>query len=113
MSFDTSRADIAAALNAIEGVNGFEKRPKVLNPGDAYPLLETAERGPGLAFMAIWRILLILGRDEPSATDQTEALLPELAAALDPVAFVTAVTPVAIPTQGGDLFALEITARSD
>lgn len=113
MTFDTSRQQIAEALSTIDGVQGFAKRPKVLNTGDAYPLLGSAERGPGLAFMATWRIIVILGKDEASAIDKTETLLPELGAALDPVAFVVTVTPFAVPTSGGDLFALEITARSD
>lgn len=113
MTFDTSREDIAAALSTVDGVKGYPTRPDVLFPGDAYPLFGSAERGPGLAFLATWRIILVLGNDEALAMTRTEELVTDVAAALDPVAFVETFVPFAISTQGGDLFALEITARSD
>lgn len=113
MSFRTTRAEIAAQLSTVTGVQGYEKRPNVITPGDAWALLNSADRGPGLAFGATWRIIVILGGDEVTAIDQTDVLLPELAEALDPVAYVDTVIPVAFATSGGDLYALEITARSD
>jgi hypothetical protein len=114
MSFETTRAELAAQLSTVAGVTGYAKRPKILKPGDAYPLLGTATRSEyGLAFEATWRVIVILGNDEAASLDKAEALLPELAAAIEPVAYVDGATPFAVPTQGGELFALEITARSE
>jgi hypothetical protein len=113
MSFETTRAELAAQLSTVEGVTGYAKRPSVLMPGDAYPLLGSANRGPGLAFEATWRVIVILSPDEGIALEKAETLLDALAEAIDPVAYVDAVTPFAVPTQGGELFALEITARSE
>ena len=113
MSFETTRAELAAQLTTVDGVTGYAKRPKIIKPGDAWPLFGSANRGPGLAFEATWRIIVVLGNDEAAAIDKAEALLPELAEAIEPVAYVDGAQPFAVPTQGGDLFALEITARSE
>jgi hypothetical protein len=113
MSFAVTRAELADQLSEVDGVQGYAKRPKVIKPGDAWPLLGSVGNRSGSAFQATWRIFVVLGNDESSAIDKAEALLPELCAAIDPVAYVDGAVPFAIPTQGGELFALEITARSE
>lgn len=113
MTFATTRAELAAQLSTVEGVTGYAKRPKITKPGDAWPLLGSFGNRSGGAFEVTWRVIVILGNDESSAIDKAEALLPELAEAIDPVAYVDGGTPFAVPTQGGELFALEITARSE
>ncbi|HEY9522837.1 MAG TPA: hypothetical protein VIR33_06335 [Thermopolyspora sp.] len=113
MSFGTTRAELAAQLSTVAGVTGYAKRPTILKPGDAYPLLGGIGDRSGSAFQVTWRVIVILGKDEAAAIDKAEALLPELFEAIDPVAYVDGATPFAVPTQGGELFALEITTRSE
>ena len=113
MSFETTRAELAAQLSTVDGVTGYAKRPKILKPGDAYPLLGSIGDRSGNMFQATWRLIVVLGNDEAKALDKAEALFPELADAIDPVAYVDGAEPFAVPTQGGELFALEITARSE
>ena len=113
MSFESTRAELAAQLSTVEGVKGYAKRPKIIKPGDAWPLFGSFGNRSGGAFQVTWRVIVILGNDEAAAIDKAEALLPELAEALDSVAYVDGGEPFAVPTQGGELFALEITARSE
>ena len=113
MSFEATREELAAQLSTVEGVKGYAKRPTILTPGDAWPLLGSIGDRSGAAFQVTWRVIVILGKDEAAAIDKAEALLPELFEAIDPVAYVDGGQPFAVPTQGGELFALEITARSE
>ena len=113
MTFATTRAELAAQLTTVDGVTGYAKRPKILKPGDAWPLLGSVGDRSGSAFMVTWRVIVVLGNDEAAAIDLAEALIPELFSAIDPVAYVDGCAPFAIPTQGGELFALEIMTRSE
>lgn len=113
MSFTSTRGDLATALSTVEGITGYPKRPKTLSTGVGWALLDNAERGPGAAFAATWRVLVVLGGDEMVAYDKADELLPPLVDAIDPVAFVDSARPIAIQTSSGELFALEITARSE
>lgn len=113
MTFATTRAELAAQLSTVDGVTGYAKRPKIIKPGDGWPLLGSIGDRSGSAWQATWRVIVILGNEEAAAIDKAEVLLPELLEALDPVAYVDGAAPFAVPTQGGDLFALEITARSE
>lgn len=109
----TMRADLAAALDTVPGIQGSEYRPAAIKTGDAWPLLSQLERGEGLAFTGTWRVLVVLSSDERTASDQTDTLVPALVDALEPVAFVDSITPVQIQTSGGELFALQIILRSE
>lgn len=109
----TDRASIAAALSTVDGVTGHAKRPDVLAEGDAYPLVDTLLRGPGAAFQTRWRVIVILGGDEYAALDLLDVLAPAVTDALAEVAFVDSVTPLAVTTEGGAVFAAEFIARSE
>lgn len=109
----TTRAEFAAALSTVAGVTGYQYRPAAMRPGDAWPTLAVLERADGLAFEATWSVWVILPSDEKAASEQTDALVGPLVAALEPVAFVDRITPSLVKTSGGDLFALEITVRSE
>lgn len=113
MSGTATRAELATLLSTIDGVNGFDRRPNVIREGAAWPLLRSVTRGPGLAFEWEWQIIVVLGKDELDAQAKLDLLLPTLAVSLDPVAYVDGATPIAIPTNAGDMFAVEITARSE
>jgi hypothetical protein len=111
--FAEDRASIAAALSTADGVTGYATRPAILTPGAAWPRLARLERGPGNAYAAVWDVVLILGPDEVTATDQIEELLPAITDALLAVLYVESATPVNLQTDAGNILALQITGRSE
>lgn len=113
MSVTDARAALAARLSTVTGVRGYEFRPATAKAGAAWPLLDNLERGPGTAFAGVWRVMLALGGDEKTAQDKLDALLPQVTAALDPVAYVESARPVVVTTSAGDMFAAEIRVRSE
>lgn len=110
---NTTRATIAAALTTVSGIKGYAWRPRAIKAGDAWPLLGEISRGPGRAWQVDWKVFVVLGNDEKAAADKADALIPDLCAALDSTAFVDSATPVTITTDAGDLYALELKARSE
>lgn len=109
----TTRANIAAALTTVAGVTGYAKKPKVTRAGDAWPLINQLTRGPGATFQTEWRIAVTIGADEGSAIDRFDSLVPEITQALQAVAYVDLARPITIPTEAGDLYGVEIIARSE
>lgn len=109
----TTRAALKDALSAVPGITGYVHRPNILKPGDAFALLTSADRGPGDAFSATWNVVVILGGDEYASQEKLDLLLPDLVQAIDPVAFVDQATPAIYKTEAGELFAVDITARSE
>lgn len=108
-----TRESIAAALSLVEGVKGYAHPPKTRKTGDAYPLIGSLERGRGLSFGVVWRVILILGGDVVKADDLLEQLLPEIAVTLQEQdqLYVTAAVPFIVTTEAGDIYAAEITGR--
>ena len=113
MTFTDTRARIAAALSTVPGVTGYAFRPNVITAGDAWVLLSVAERGPGTAWSATWRCVVILGGDEQAAQTLLDAVLPTLVDELDPVAYVDQAAPVAVATNAGDMYGVELQVRSE
>lgn len=111
--FGTTRAELATALDSVAGIAGYERRPDALRPGDAWPILSQVTRGPGYAWQATWRVLVVLGPAETDAVDQLDQLLPELLAGLQVAAHVDSAQPVALTTDAGPMMALELTARTE
>jgi hypothetical protein len=109
----TTRANIAAALSLVAGVTGYAKKPKVTKAGDAWPLINELTRGPGASFQTTWRIAVTIGADEGTAIDQFDTLVPEVTQALQAVAYVDSARPITVPTEAGDLYGVEIIARSE
>jgi len=112
-TFTDTRAALAVALTDVAGVTGYELRPSVLKAGDAWPLLGTADRGPGDAWSATWRVIVCLGGDEAFAQTLLDDVLPDLVDVLDPVAYVEQATPVTVATSAGELFAVEVRCRAE
>ena len=113
MSLVGDRQAIAAALQTVAGVKGYDKRPRAFKAGDAWPLLGPLDRGPGLAFTATWRVLVVLPQDEVKASEWLDSHTEDLVDALLPVGFVDTITPVELSTEAGPLLAAEITMRSE
>lgn len=115
MSFTSTRKELALALTTVPGLTGYERRPRVLKLGDAWPLLERAEHGPGDAWSGTWRVLLFLGGDEDAATTFMDDTLPLLVAALETqdVAYVDSAFPAITKIDGNDTHIVEVRARSE
>jgi hypothetical protein len=108
-----TRASIAAAVSTVPGVKCHPRRPTSPQVGDAYPLIGSFDRGRGLSFSRTWRLILWLGQDEKEAEKKLDELLLPIAEALQPVAHVDGAIPFIVKTEGGDVFAVEFTARSE
>lgn len=113
MSFTDTRAALATALSTVDGITGYENRPAAPKIGGAWLIFESAVRGPGDAFEGTWRVIVFCGGDENTATAFLDNTLPELCAALDPVAFVDTARPGISKVNGTDAYVVEITARSE
>jgi hypothetical protein len=112
-TLSTARATLAAALSAEADTTGFPYRPPAPKTGDAWPILESLERGPASAFMIHWVIRIMLPADEIKASQWIDDHLDLLYDALHSVAYVEGFRPIVLPASGNDQFALEITVRSE
>lgn len=107
------RADIAAALSAIDGLHGYPKRPDAPNTGDSWPQWSGAERSDGALFVNSWRVYVVLPSDETTADEWADLYGDLLADALAPVLFVDAIAPTLLSAGTGDVYALMITGRAE
>lgn len=113
MISETKQA-IAAAVSAVDGVQGYSSRPGVLRPGDAFVRWGGWQRAEGTAFYATFRVVVVLDQgSETTADESAYALADTLEAALRPVMFVDAIEPTILPTEAGDMFSLTITGRTE
>jgi len=108
----SDRQDIADCLSGITGITGHAYRPSVVGMGSAWPVLDRANRRPG-GWQATWKIVIALSGDEATATRRCDDLIPTALPTLDAVGYVETVMPVALTTDSGDVYALEITVRSE
>jgi hypothetical protein len=116
MTFMDTRTELATALSSVTGVTGYAHRPMVITAGDAWPLFQEANRGPGQAWGATWKVFVILGStgDEKSTSDLSEDILPELVDEVNPIAYVESPVPaVEYPTSAGTFIALALTCTSE
>jgi len=113
MTLVGKRAELAAALNTIDGVIGYEYRPTTPRPGDAWPLLGPMERDEGRAFIVTWRVFVFLPQDERAASDWIDAHFDAVVDGLSPVVFVDKGEPFLIPAAGSEQFCLMISTRSE
>lgn len=118
----TTRQSIADALSTVTVttpagadlvIHGYPERPTVPLAGDAWPLVGSLDRGPGQTFETTWRIAVLLAGDVGTATDMFDALIPAAIASLQAEVFVDGAIPLTIPTEAGQLYGVEITARSE
>jgi hypothetical protein len=113
VSLAGKRQQIAAALDSVADVHGHEHRPSTMAVGDAWPLLGPLDRVRGTAFVATWRVRLILPQDEEAASEWLDEHWPPLFYALERHGSVTRAVPVMLPAGGGDMYALEITLLAE
>jgi hypothetical protein len=113
MSLALTRDRIAAALADVPDVNGYPTRPTVIQAGDAWPLLDRLDRGPGESWLGSWRVQLILGGDELAALTTLDNVLGDVTDALGTVAYVDGMVPVTFTADAGNMFGSEFTLRSE
>jgi len=107
------RADLAAALDAVDGLTATAYPPSTMLPGAAWPLWGGAEPAEGHALGHTWRVFVVLPADPKAASIRTDDVLEDVMDALRPIAYVDEVEPVALTTSGGDVNALRFTMRSE
>jgi hypothetical protein len=117
MALAVKRQQIADAVSNVLDVKGYPVRPKAIKPGDAWPIYG------GLSLLnnwlaETWRVVIALGaNDEVVASDWVDDHQDELVGALqhgDPsIGYVTDLVPIKLPTEAGDMYALQITLRSE
>lgn len=115
MSLAATRAAIAAAAADVDDVTGYPARPAVPRPGDAWVMWAGAERDAGFLFVHTWRLIVVLAADEHTADAMNEEWSQALASAVEDAGamYVDAIAPTVLATQGGDLYALTLTGRTE
>ena len=114
MSLATDRAAIAAALDAVTDITGYDDQPSMLSPGDAWVRWGGFDAaGPVLTFMTIWRIWVVCGGTPQDAMTFLDTHLADVLDAIDQLVYVTGVQPVEIQISGGVTYGAEITAQKE
>ena len=76
-------------------------------------MLPVLDRADGDAFMATWAVRVVPPQDEIAAADWFDQLWPAIYWALKPVLAVQRATPVAVPSNAGDLLMFEIIGNAE
>lgn len=107
------RVEIAEALDAVDGLHGYVRRPATARIGDGWPLWRgaTLSQGRLLDTFAVWIALSPDEADADTMVDSQELL--DAMDALMPIIYVTGVEPVAIQSEAGDLLGLMITGTKE
>jgi hypothetical protein len=117
MSIAGKRLELAAAIDAVDGVTGYPYRPSNAGTGDGWPLLGPVERHQASGqFEATWRIRILLPADEAAASQWIDDHFVPLWAALEAHGYIDRAEPVALPVGQPDnttMYGLEITLRSE
>jgi hypothetical protein len=109
MSLATARTEILAALRAVEGITAEHHRPRTVGRGTAWVRWAGSSRGPGAGPTSEWQVFVAVGGDELAALAWVDEHAAELMHALAPAGYVTAVTPVQVPTDSGTVNAVSVT----
>jgi hypothetical protein len=85
------RSELVTAINDVEGVTGYAKRPGAGRTGDAWPRWAGAERVDGGPFETTWQIRVLVPNDEIAQDAWISEHLDELIDAVTPVAYVESI----------------------
>ncbi len=113
MSLTGDRQELADTLSTVSDVKGHQYRPASMKAGDAWPLLEYLDTPEAGAFIAQWRIAVILPPDERKASEWFDAHHEPLADALGDVGYVDRIEPGLVATEAGDLQAMFLIVRRE
>src|SRR5690349_8798305 len=114
MSRAATRQAIATALSTVTGVTGYARRPSVLTEGVGWPQWAGSAYAGGHMYTWLWNILIVLpSADDSTADEFADEHEDQLLEALRPVLFIDETKPAKIDTEGGPVYALLLTGRSD
>lgn len=115
MSNAQTRQDIADALSTVAGIHGYAARPSTLSEGDGWPQWRGGVPRRG-AVENTWAVLIVVPQaDDVTAdafADSHGAALIEALETRDVLA-VDSIAPAEIATEGGPIYALMISGRSE
>lgn len=98
-----TRQAIGAALDAVDGINGYGWPPRAYKPGDAWGQWGGAGlAGDGYAttFTSRFRVIVVLPADQKTADAFADEHLDAIVAALAPLLAITGIDPVSLPADG-------------
>lgn len=113
-----TRAAFKAALDTVDGVNGYPYQPAAPTAGDAWPVMGTAQRDEESgAFGVDWYVVAYLPQDQSAASVWIDTHVDDIIDAIEhnQVAFVDAFDPVNLNDDSGapTIYALLLTMRSE
>jgi len=115
MSLAGKRAEFAATLSTVDGVNGYPYRPGEPRPGDAWPQWAggTVDEASGQIANG-WSVAVYLPQDERAADEWVDARAQLIGDALESaqVAYVEGFAPANL-SPNGTVYGLLITTRSE
>lgn len=109
-----SRQEIADVLSTVDGVTGFKFKPTVVDTGDAFPLLESRERGPAQDYENTWNIVVVLPVGDEDASNWHDSHYEAIADALEEYGgCVDRIIPATVETGAGNRDAMILTFRRE
>jgi hypothetical protein len=104
------RTEIAAALDAVDGLSCTAKYRQVSRPGESVVRFDNVVRDvTGFGFIVTYQALVVLPQDLRAAEAWVDANLDTIVAALAPVLVVGEAAPVNLQLDTGVVPALQIT----
>jgi hypothetical protein len=112
MSLTLDRHAFAAALDAVDGISGYDDEAPMSNVGDAWARWAGYDdQGASLLFTTTWKIFVITGGTPSDAMHFLDSHLDALLAAIEHLAYVTTVRPIQFDPSA--LYGVEITATKE
>lgn len=116
MSIAATKQQIADAVTGVAGITCFPSKPTILQAGDAFVRWGGWERADGAAYVATYRVIVVLPQTSEDAADEfAYAHADALEDALRPLMFVDSILPTELPAegQGRGLLTLTISGRTE
>lgn len=119
MSLLTKRAEIKQALDAIDGLTGYEKEPRAPKAGDAWPDLVGINREAGYTEVS-WTVLVVVSQNEDAAItwleENADLLIDGLQhpeSSIPSAGYVDGINKVNLGSPTSPVYGLEINLRSE
>lgn len=116
MSLTSKRVAFQSALESVDGVRGFARRPASPRAGDAWVLLASGERDqPSGQFMMGWSVVLYLPQEFGAADAWLDDHLDAIVDAIEGngVAYVDGFAPANLGDDNNPINGLMLTTRSE
>jgi hypothetical protein len=112
-SLAAGRAEIRAALDAVDGVKSYDKQPAAPRQGDAWLRWRGDRADEGVGFDVTWIIVITTPQGEAAADAWIDDHLDDLLAALRPATYVTGYGPANLGTDASPIDGLLITSNRE